>query len=302
MSRADGRSGGPASTRGERLRADLILLAVALLWGSGFVGGRVAGEHLNSFVYNGARFLLGALTLLPFASRRLRGLTRSEGWGGALAGVVLVAASNLQQVGLQFTTAGKAGFITGLYVVLVPLLAALVWRQAPSWLAWVASLLAAAGLFLLSGAQSVALAPGDGWVLAGALFWALHILLIGSLAPRTDPLRLGIVQFAVCGALSTALGLALDPDPFAGWGIAWWTIVYNGVLSAGLGITLQTFAQRHAPATDTAVILSLEAVFAAVFGLLLLAESLTTLQLIGCGLMLAGMVLAQARALRGEPI
>jgi len=293
MSEVVGQPAGLASTRGERFRADLMLLAVALVWGTGFVGGRVAGAHVNAFAYNGARFLLGALTLLPFAGRRMRGLTRRELAGGALAGLILVAASNLQQIGLQYTTAGKAGFITGLYVVLVPLFAALLWRRNPPRLAWLASLLAAAGLFLLSGAQSMALAPGDAWVLGSAAFWALHILIIGALAPTADPLRLGVVQFVVCGLLSTPIGFVMGPDPLSGWDVAWWALAYNGVLSAGLGMTLQTFAQKHAPETDTAVILSLEAVSAALFGWLLLAESLSGLQLLGCGLMLAGMLLAQ---------
>jgi drug/metabolite transporter (DMT)-like permease len=298
MSEAGERSADPASNRGERLTADLILLAVAVVWGSGFVGGRVAGTHLNAWVYNGTRFLTGALALLPLAASRMHGLTRRELLGGTVAGVVLVAASNLQQIGLQHTTAGKAGFITGLYVVLVPLFAALLWRQSPHWLAWTGSLLAAAGLFLLSGVERVALAPGDAWVLGGAVFWALHILLIGTLASTADPLRLGVVQFAACGLLSTPIGFVAGPDPLGGWDVGWWTIIYNGVLAAGLGLTLQTYAQRHAPATDAAVILSLEAVFAALFGWLLLAESLVPLQLLGCGLMLAGMLFAQARGTR----
>jgi drug/metabolite transporter (DMT)-like permease len=286
---------GPSSNRRERLRADLMLLAVAVVWGAGFVGGRVAGAHLNSFAYNGARFLLASLTLLPIAGRRLRGLTRREWVGGALAGAVLVAAANLQQIGLQYTTAGTAGFITGLYVVMVPLFAALIWRSMPPLSAWVAALLAAAGLFLLSGAHSLALAPGDLWVLAGAAFWAIHILLIGVLAPEADPVRLGVVQFAVCGLLCVPLSFLIGPDPMSGWDVAWWAVAYNGVLSAGLGMTLQIVAQKRAPATDTAVILSLEAVFAALFGWLLLAESLSWLQMLGCVLMLAGMLLAQFR-------
>ncbi len=293
--------GVPISTRGERVRADLILLAVAVVWGSGFVGGRVAAAHMNPFVYNGARFLLGALTLLPIVGRRLRALSRTELWGGVAGGIVLLGASNLQQVGLQTTTAGKAGFITGLYVIFVPLMAAVIWRKLPPWPVWVASLMAAAGLFLLSGVVSLALAPGDAWVLAGAVLWAVHIVLMGVMVPKTDLLRLAVVQFAVCGFLSLGLGVVLDPDPFAGWDVAWWAVVYNGVLSAGLGMTLQMIGQRHAPMTDAAVILSMEAVFAALFGWLLLNESLATVQLIGCGLMLTGMLLAQVRAVRTAP-
>jgi len=281
------------SSRGVRLRADLILLAVAVVWGSSFVAQRVAAAHLGPLLYNGTRFLLGALTLLPLVGHRLRALTRFEWWGGALVGLLLFGAANLQQAGLRFTTAGKAGFITGLYVVLVPLLLALAWRQWPRWSAWVASLLAAAGLFLLSGVGQLVLAPGDGWELAGAVLWALHLILIGRLAPRVDVLRLALVQYLVCGLLSMVLGMGLEAHTLEGLAVVWWAVVYTGVLSVGLGFTLQVVGQRRAPATDAAIILSLEAVFAALFGWLLLGETLAAGQLLGCGLMLAGMVLAQ---------
>jgi len=281
------------ASRGERARADLILLAVAVVWGSSFVAQRVAAAHLGTFFYNGLRFVLGALTLLPLMGRRWRGLTRLEMWGGALAGLLLLGAANLQQVGLRFTTAGKAGFITGLYVVLVPLFLALGWRQWPCWSAWVASLLAVAGLFLLSGVGRLTLAPGDGWVLAGAVLWALHLILIGVLAQRVDVLRLALVQCLVCGLLSMALALGLEVNTLEGLAATWWAVVYTGVLSVGVGYTLQVVGQRRAPATDAAIILSLEAVFAVFFGWLLLGETLTVWQLFGCGLMLAGMMVAQ---------
>jgi drug/metabolite transporter (DMT)-like permease len=285
------------TTRGGRIRADLILLAVAVVWGSSFVAQRVAAAHVGPFLYTGARFVLGALTLLPLAARRLRHLARLEWRGGALAGLLLFGAALLQQVGLRFTTAGKAGFITGLYVVLVPLFLALVWRRSPRWSAWVASLLAAAGLFLLSGVGRLALAPGDGWELAGAVLWALHVILIGRLAGRADALRLALVQYLVCGLLSGVLGLALEADTLGGLAVAWWAVLYTGVLSVGLGFTLQVTGQRRAPPAGAAVILSLEAVFAALFGWLLLGETLTPQQLLGCGLMLGGMLLAQAVSL-----
>ncbi len=302
-----------AFPRGERLRADLTLLAVAVVWGSSFVAQRVAAAHLGTFLYNGTRFALGALTLLPLVGRRWRALPRLELWGGALAGLLLFGAANFQQAGLRFTTAGKAGFITGLYVVLVPLFLALGWRQWPRWSAWIASFLAAAGLCLLSGVGRLALAPGDGWELAGAVLWALHLILIGYLAQRVDVLRLALVQYFVCALLSMVLGLGLEygrgqvgcgqvgcgqvgcgqATPLQGLAVAWWAVVYTGVLSVGLGFTLQVVGQRRAPATDAAIILSLEAVFAALFGYLLLGEALTAQQYLGCGLMLAGMVVAQ---------
>jgi drug/metabolite transporter (DMT)-like permease len=284
--------------RGQRLRADLTLLAVAVVWGSAFAVCRLAAAQTGSFLYNGARFLVGALTLLPFAWARLRGLSRFEAWGGALAGVLLFTAAGLQQTGLQFTTAGKAGFITGLYVVLVPLFLALVWRQWPRWSTWAASLLAAAGLFLLSAVERLALAPGDGLELVGAVFWALHVILIGRLAQRVDVLRLALAQYLVCGLLSLMAGLVLESSTAPGLASAWWAVLYTGVFSVGLGYTLQVVGQQHAPAADASVILSGEAVFAALSGWLILGESLASWQLIGCGLMLAGMLLAQASTWR----
>lgn len=281
----------------DRLRSDLILLTVALVWGSGFVAQRVAALHLTPWMYNGTRFLLGALVVLPLVAKRLRDLSRIEWRGGILAGVLLFGAALLQQVGMRFSTAGKAGFITGLYVVIVPLLLALVWREWPRWSAWLASLLATTGLFLLSGLGQWTLAPGDGWVAACAVVWALHVILIGRLATKTDALRLALVQYVVCGVLSLGIALASGHDTVAGLTAAWGAIVYNGVTSVGLGFTLQVIGQRHAPPTDAAIILSIESVSAALFGWLLLGERLVAVQIVGCGLMLAGMLLAQIHAL-----
>ncbi len=279
----------------KRLTADLILLTVALIWGSGFVAQRVAAAHLSPLMYNGLRFLLGALVILPWTARRLRGVTRAEWLGGTLAGALLCAASLFQQTGLQFTTAGKAGFITGLYVIIVPLLLAVVWRQWPRLSAWIAALLAAGGLFMLSSHGRVALAPGDGWIVACALIWALHLILIGRLAPRTDALRLAMIQFTVCAILSLSLALAFGCDSVEGLVASGWAIIYSGITSVGIGFSLQVVGQRNSPPTDAAVILSLESVSAAVFGWLLLGEKMTSLQILGCGLMLAGMLVAQFR-------
>ncbi len=285
----------------KRLTADLILLTVALIWGSGFVAQRVAADHLSPLMYNGMRFLLGALVILPWTARRLRGFTRAEWLGGTLAGVLLFAASLFQQTGLQFTTAGKAGFITGLYVIIVPLLLAMVWRQWPRLSAWIAALLATGGLFMLSSPGRVALAPGDGWIVACAVIWALHVILIGRLAPGTDALRLAVIQFTVCAILSLSLALAFGRDSVEGLTASGWAIIYSGITSVGIGFSLQVVGQRNSPPTDAAVILSLESVSAAVFGWLLLGEKLTGLQILGCGLMLVGMLVAQLRPTTSTP-
>jgi drug/metabolite transporter (DMT)-like permease len=303
--------------RGKRLRADLALLSTAVIWGSAFAAQRVAAAHVGPFLFNGIRFLLGALVLLPLvwwrgrASRRAvrakgaggdgPGATARTLWGGgALAGLILVAAATLQQAGLAYTTAGKAGFITGLYVVLVPLLLALVWREWPRPSAWVGSLMAAAGLYLLSMTGRLALAPGDGLELLGACMWALHVILIGRLAGRVDGLRLALVQYLACGAISTALGLGLEAETLSGLRVAWWAVLYGGVVSVGLGYTLQVIGQQNAPATDAVLVLSLEAVFAALFGWFLLGEILSGVQLLGCGLMMGAMLVAQLSATRSD--
>ncbi len=277
-----------------RLTADLMLLAAALAWGSTFVPCKIATAYMGPLVFNGLRFLLGVLFVLIGTGRRLRGLDRREVGGGALAGVVLFAAAALQQAGLEFTTAGKAGFITGLYVVLVPLFLTGV-RQWPGWNAWVASTLAATGLFLLSGEGRWTLAPGDGMVLVAAALYAVHVILIGRMVQRADPLRLSVVQYLACGAASLGFGLAMEPAPWDALPSVWWTVLYTAFFSIVVGYTFQSLAQRYAPPTDAAVILSMESVFAALFGVLLLGEHLSPLQAVGGGLMLAGMILAQVR-------
>src|SRR5512137_356572 len=145
------------STMSARLKADLSLLVVAIIWGSAFVPCRIAAHEVGTFLFNGLRFLTGAVALVIFVRPKLRGLTRAELWGGGLIGFIAFSGSALQQAGLQFTTAGKAGFITGLYVVIVPILLALVWRHWPRWTAWAASGLAAAGMFLLSAVETMTL-------------------------------------------------------------------------------------------------------------------------------------------------
>jgi drug/metabolite transporter (DMT)-like permease len=251
-------------------------------------------ERVGPFAFNASRFAVGSLTLIPVLGwRRLRGLSRRELRSGLYLGLLLFVAASLQQFGLVWTTAGKAGFITGLYVVIVPLLLALVWRQWAPGRSWLGAGLAAAGLFLLSVQAGFRFAPGDQWVLLGALVWALHVIAVGQLVLGRDPLRLALVQYAVCSLLSIPAALLLEPETWLGLLLAVPAILYTGVLSIGLGYTGQIVAQRRASPTHTAIILSLESVFAALSGWLALGEALSPRQLAGCGLMLAGMLLAQ---------
>ncbi len=189
------------------VQADLLLLLVALIWGFGFVAQRAGMDHIGPYTYNGIRFLLGGVCLLPLVLRRPavplaeRGRQIPLARAGLLAGIVLFLAATLQQVGLQYTTAGKAGFITGLYVVLVPIIG-MAFRQRTNTGTWVGAAAASAGLYLLSVNEELHIEPGDLLELIGALFWAVHVLLLSWLSPRTAPVRLALVQVLVCGVLS----------------------------------------------------------------------------------------------------
>lgn len=286
--------------KAKALRAELLLLIAAIIWGSAFVAQRMGMAHVGPFTYNGVRFLLGALSLLPLLLlSRKRSVTsnltnhRAIVGGSLLAGLLLFVGASLQQVGIVYTTAGKAGFITGLYVVIVPLLG-LLWGQHTPRNTWIGAGLAMIGLYFLTVTEAFTLAQGDGLVLIGALFWAGHVLVIGWLSGRyIEPVLLACLQFIVCGVLSLAVALLLEPMSWAGLMDTAWPILYGGLLSVGVAYTLQVVAQRDAPPAHAAIILSLETVFAVLAGWLVLQESLSGRALLGCGLMFAGMLLSQ---------
>ncbi|MFO7652783.1 MAG: DMT family transporter [Candidatus Krumholzibacteriia bacterium] len=289
-------------TGSHRLRADLLLLLAAAIWGLAFVAQRVGMRHLEPLTFNGIRFALGAAVLVPWLLRGRAGSRpldelRAGLPGGLAAGAVLFAGSTLQQWGVVTTTAGKAGFITGLYVVLVPLLG-LVVGQRPGRATWVGATVATVGLYLLSVRGAWHMAHGDLLVLAGAFFWAAHVLVVGRLAKRRHPAAIAFLQFATCSALSLAGAFVLeDPRPAAVVAAAL-PILYAGLLSVGVAYTLQVVAQRHAPPAHAAIILSLETVFAVLGGWILLGEQLSSRGLAGCALMLIGMLVSQTGELR----
>jgi drug/metabolite transporter (DMT)-like permease len=281
-------------TSTKRIRADLILLLVSLIWGSAFVAQRVAAQQMDVFLFNGSRFFLGALFLLPLVGRRMGELQRVDIPGIFLAGALLFGGATLQQMGIATTTAANAGFITGLYVVLIPLLLATGWRQRPPARIWFAASLAVGGMFLLSTGGRLALAPGDLLVFLGAILWALHVIVIGLLVKRIGVLQLAVGQYIVCGLLNLFLfALFQRPLEASSIGLAWWAVIYTGLFSIGIGYTLQSVGQKEAPPADAAILLSMEAVFAAVFGWALLDERLSAVQLAGCVLMVTGMILSQ---------
>lgn len=278
--------------------ANLMLLLAAALWGFGFVAQSLGMEHLSPFAFNGLRFLIGAMSLLPLIwylrqQKKLyvdsrAGLVR----GSVLVGALLFAGASFQQVGLQYTTAANAGFITGLYIVLVPILG-LALRHATGANTWVGCAIAVVGLYFLSIKDGASMGYGDGLQLIGALFWAMHILAVDHFAKRIAPVLLAMLQFVVCGVLSIIVSAIIEVTTLENVAAAWASLAYAGLISVGIAYTLQVLAQKNAHPAHAAIILSLETVFAAIGGMLFLDESLTLRVLFGCALMLIGMLISQ---------
>jgi drug/metabolite transporter (DMT)-like permease len=277
-----------------RLKADLTLLLVAAVWGSGFVAQRTAALSLSALYFNGARFLLAGILLLALTRFQLK-IPQKNWWKVILVGMLLFGGAWLQQAGLETTAIGNASFITGLYVVLVPIILSLFARHRIHWIIWTAAFLAVIGIGLLSLTGSFKLSPGDSLELAGAFLWALHIILMGRFSREMEILQLSTGQFMVCGLVNLVLAVGIDPQGASGFAASWQPVIYSSLFPICLGFTLQAVGQRHAPPADSAIILSLEAVFGALFGYLLLHERLNVQQLVGCALMLAAMVLSQVK-------
>ncbi|MDR1921995.1 MAG: DMT family transporter [Candidatus Adiutrix sp.] len=284
-------------------RANLALSLAAVFWGVTFIFQREAMAHLTPLAYGGIRFTVGALALLPFALPRALKLAGSaddaakmlRGWlcGGLISGGFIFAGASFQQYGLLWTTAGKAGFITSLYVVLAPLILRLAGQKiSPGEAAGIA--LAVGGLYLLSFTGGFSPAPGDGLVLIGAFIWAGHILALSWLSPRMDSLVLGAGQALVCGLMGLAAAAAMDQWPSrAALAAAWFDILWGGLFSVTLGFTCQVIGQKDAKPVPAAIIMQMEAVVAAVAGWLFLNEVMTPRMLTGAVVMLAGMMISQ---------
>ncbi len=288
----------------QRRHSHLLLLLAAAIWGFAFVAQRVGMRHVGPLTFNGVRFVLGTAALAPLLLVR-RG--RFADWtaapagsvprgriltGGLLAGVLLFGGSTLQQVGVIYTTAGKAGFITSLYVILVPILG-LFWGHRTGGRTWFGAVVAMTGLYLLSAKGMLGIELGDLLVLLGAFFWAGHVLLVGHLVQRLPALPLAVTQFAVCGLLSLLGAVLLETIRLETLTAAAVPILYAGLLSVAVAYTLQALGQRHARPAPAAIILSFEAVFAAVGGWLILGEGMSPRGLAGAALMLLGVILAQ---------
>lgn len=276
-----------------RLKGNLIFLFVAAIWGAAFAVQRVAAQSIGPFLFNAARFLLAAVVLLPFLRKNLLKVEKSSLSWMSLAGILLFAASALQQSGMKWTTAANAAFITTMYVIFVPLLLVLFWKQRLPWVNWIAVLLAIAGLKLLSSPNGLHLAPGDGLELISSVIWALHVILVSKIVNRIDAVQFSIGQYLVCGLLNLVTALFFDMHTAPGLLSAGWTVFYGGVISVGLGYTLQVVGQKYSPPTDAALIMSSESLFACLAGFIFLKETLQPAQLAGCGLILAAIFIVQ---------
>jgi drug/metabolite transporter (DMT)-like permease len=288
------------------LKSDTLLLLTSIIWGFAFVAQRAGMNYVGPFVFNGVRFALGSMSLLPLLL-----LNRKKGnaspapsikpviLGGSLAGLTLFIGASLQQVGIIYTTAGKAGFITGLYVVIVPILG-LFLKQQTEIGTWTGAMLAVVGLYFLSITGKFTLSAddfhevfGDLLQLIGAFFWAAHVHMIGRFSRKILPIKLAFFQFITCSILSLLMAIFVETITIQGILQAGIPIVYGGVLSVGVAYTLQVIAQRDAHPTHAAILLSLEAVFAVMGGWIVLGETLSLRGLFGCTLMLAGMLVSQ---------
>jgi drug/metabolite transporter (DMT)-like permease len=282
----------------QTLKNDGMLLLAAIIWGFAFVAQRVGMQHIGPFTYNGLRFALGSISLLPLLyfqknEKQEAVPVFAKRFGGIMLGVVLFFAASLQQVGIVYTTAGKAGFITGLYVVIVPIFG-LFLRHKNGWRIWTGALLAFSGMYFLSVTKHFEISKGDTLVFFCAILWAAHVLLVGWLSPKLNPIRLSVIQFAICSFLSLLMAFFTEEIILQDIMAAAIPILYGGLLSVGIAYTLQVVAQQHAKPAHASIILNLETVFAAVGGWLFLGEILETRALAGCLLMLAGMFVAQA--------
>lgn len=288
-----------------KLKSELILLLAAIIWGFAFVAQRIGMDYVGPFTYNGVRFALGTVILLPFlfarASKKEPLLKVSHPadrrkilTGCLMTGLLLFGGVALQQLGLQQTTAGKAGFITGLYVVFVPVVG-LLFGQRSHISMWAGAILSVAGLYLLSMTGGFTIQHGDKLVLYCAVIFTFHVLFIAWLSPLMDSYLLAVIQFAICALLNLLVAYAAETIETATIMQAWLPIAYGGILSVGVAYTLQVVAQQTAHPAAASIILSLEAVFAVIGGWLILHEHFTQRMLLGCLLMLGGMMVVQIK-------
>jgi len=281
------------------LKSDLILLLAAIIWGFCFVAQRLGMEHMGPFTFTALRFSLGTIFLAFFIlikhKKQFWSFKKKEIVMGCIVGAMMFAATAFQQVGITYTTATKSGFITSLYVILVPIFGFLFWEQKISRWTLLGSILAVVGLYLLTVPSDLKPNYGDILTFVCALFWAFHVLTIGKFSPRMNSLKLALVQFSFCTVLSIVVALIIETTTIHMIYLSSISLLYSGIISIGVAFTLQIVGQKYSPPSHAAIIMSLEAVFAAVGGWFMLNEGFTPRTMLGCGLMLFGMLISHAK-------
>lgn len=284
------------------LQSNLLLVLTALIWGVAFVA-QHAGNEIGSFTFNAVRSLVGGIALLPvilFFDRRNARLAIPKPpqdkkkliLGGVCCGAALFVASSLQQIGIGYTTVGKAGFITALYIIIVPILGIFLKKKVPL-AVWISVLIAAVGMYLLCITEEFSIGKGDLLVLACAFCFSIHILVIDHFTPYVDGVRMSCIQFFTCSLLCVVAMFLFEKPSLPDILSAWLPILYAGVLSSGVGYTLQIIAQKNTSPTMASLLMSLESVFAVLAGWVLLGQALSVRELLGCALVFAAILLAQ---------
>ena len=284
------------------VKGNLMLMTTAFIWGMGFVAQRVGAQVIGPFVFNALRFALGGFSLIPLMlyfdrekdPAHIRSAIGSALPGGIAMGSVLFAAAALQQIGLKYTTASNAAFITGLYIIIVPFMSVFL-KQHIEKKTWFAGIIAVIGLYLMTVGDTFNVNVGDVYELAGSFFWAAHILLIDHFIRRQDLLKLTIIQFLCCALLSLSVSVLFEKTTTQMVQAAWIPILYGGFISVGIAYTLQVFGQESVKPSHAAIILSFEIVFAAIGAAILLSETFSTRGFIGASLIFCGILISQIR-------
>lgn len=290
-----------------QLKANILLLLTAAIWGLAFVAQKVGSEYVGAFTFNGIRFALGSISLIPLIlllnkKKENNDAKKEEGGNslkhtiraGIIVGCALFIATSLQQTGVMYTTAGKAGFITGLYMVIVPILG-LFLKQKVNNTTWIGIVIAIIGLYLLSINEDFSISKGDLLVLIGSVGWAIHILLIDNFTKKIDPLKLSSIQFATCSILSLLVAFIFEDINIVDISAALVPILYGGLLSVGVAYTLQVVAQKNAKPSHAAILLSMESVFGAIGGAMFLGERIGSRGLVGCVLIFIAIMVSQLK-------
>lgn len=292
-----------------KIPGEAMLLLAAIIWGTGFVAQRQAMETMQPFAFIALRFLLGCLVLLPWIILKIKRLKTSK-WktnlkrdllSGVIPGIFLLAGTAMQQLGIMTTSAAKAGFLTSLYLVLVPLIGLLFGKKINIWV-WIGVALALLGVFYLSVDMEMSIQSGDIYMIIGALFWAVQILALDHFSSGTDSLNLAFGQFLTTALLSLVFSLVVEGNSLFTDSIAWGPILYSGIIVVGIGFTLQVFGQSKVNPTLASLIMSLEAVFALLSGMLVLGERLTVREWLGGLLMMAAVILVQVKGQQQKPV